>query len=73
MPDSGRLLPEKAKRPPFWRRYWVGVDGGLSAGNVTRRFALRYAEGQASFGKAAVVMRHGRNGTIHVVREFLPR
>ena len=62
---------DTARKPPPWRRYFVGVDGAPSAGNVSRRFAMRYAEGQASFGRTAVVMKMKRDGTMHEVRTIV--
>lgn len=60
-----------ARKPPPWRRYYVGIDGDISAGNLPHCFAMHYAEGQASFGRTAVVMKMQRDGTLRVVKEIV--
>lgn len=59
-----------------WNRvrgdYWVSDDDGWCAGNLTRGFALRYAEGRASLkpGRMCVVVRRDSKDVLHVVAEF---
>jgi hypothetical protein len=55
------------------RRYWVADEDGFCAGNLRKRFALRYAEGRASLGHGTVVARFKRDGTMIVIATFLAK
>jgi hypothetical protein len=55
------------------RRYWVADEDGFCAGNLRKRFALRYAEGRASLGHGTVVARFKRDGTMIVIATFFAK
>jgi hypothetical protein len=65
-----RAAPRVTSILPWRNRYTVGDESGMSANNVSRDFALWYAEGRASLGHTSIVARFTKNGVMHVEEEF---
>jgi hypothetical protein len=68
-----RATPRVTSVLPWRNRYTVSDESGQCAGNVSRAFALWYAEGRASLGHTSIVARFTKNGAVHVEEEFAAR